>query len=61
MKRNRYYLDTDCSGHWYIIPVVRYDEFVKWVESEEPNTPEYAIAVNGSPTRVTFENPKIAE
>ena len=46
--------DWDC--HWFVVPRVRLDEWRAWNEAENPYAvpPDYAIAVGGAPSLVTF-------
>lgn len=60
----RFYLDTDNSSHWYIIPMARrkdWERFLELPEDDEASwtVPTYAREVGGSPTLVTFEAPKV--
>ncbi len=57
-----YFMDSDDSGHWYVIPAARRKEWELWLESDGEDAwdaPSFAEAVNGSPSRVTFEAPVI--
>ena len=58
----RYFLDRDDSGHWYLVPAERRKEWVAWVcmDEEDPVSsivPAYARRLNVSPSRVTFAGP----
>ena len=60
----KYFLDTDSSAHWYVIPWDRREEWELWAQLEDDDErawtpPEWAKAVNGSPSGVVFENPQI--
>jgi hypothetical protein len=53
-------LVQDGDGHWYVIPVDRQADFVKWAaNTDETWVPDWASAVNGSPTLVTFNKYQI--
>ena len=57
----RYFLDADQCGHWFIIPAEKRDEWNEFINIDEDDPlgwemPEWVIHLNGSPTRVTFEN-----
>lgn len=57
----RWFLDCDQSGHDYLVPVSKRDEWEQWVDlpEDDPNAwmvPPWAIAVNG-PSQVTFTLP----
>lgn len=57
----RYFLDADQCGHWFIIPAEKRDEWNEFINVDEDDPagwemPEWVIYLNGSPTRVTFEN-----
>lgn len=63
-KRERYYLDSDGDGHWFVIPVSKRKEWAKWCELDSEDEaawtpPEFAKKVGGSYTLVTFESFKI--
>lgn len=60
----KYYLDTDQSGHWYIVPVDRSQEWSEWQELDDDDeraweAPEWAQMVGGAPQAVQFENPEV--
>lgn len=60
----RYFLSVDNDCHWYVIPESRRKEWDAWRDIDEDdeaswNVPDWALAVGGSPTLVTFENPKL--
>jgi hypothetical protein len=61
----RYFLDTDDSCHWYLVPLSRKAEWAAWVEEICSAKPEdeidweerdYAIRING-PSSIVFEEP----
>lgn len=59
----RFYLDCDDDGHWYLIPVKRRDDFSEWLSQDWQAplanfiTPPYATEVD-NPHYVTFEAPE---
>ena len=60
----QYYLDTDQSGHWYIVPIDRAHEWSEWQELDDDDpaawdAPEWAQMVGGAPQVVQFENPEV--
>lgn len=60
----RYFLDTDQSGHWYLVPIAKEQEWNAWGEIDEDDptswvTPAFAQPVNGAPQLVTFVDPKV--
>lgn len=59
----RYVLTEDDDGHHYVIPASQQDAWDNWVNSDEADwgaeAPGWAQSVGGSPTLVTFTNPKI--
>jgi hypothetical protein len=62
----KFFLDSDDSGHWYIIPAKKEKEWQKFIDSNEDDegswdTPVWAKPVNGHPSQVLFENPEVAE
>jgi hypothetical protein len=61
LKQYGYFLDQDCSTHWYVVPEARRVEWDAWCALDEDDedaweAPEYATRLNGSPTRVTFRS-----
>ncbi len=56
--RPRYQLTSDDDGHWYVIPSAKVGRWLVWVAGAEADggcdPPEWAVRVNGSPSRVTF-------
>lgn len=55
-KTKDYVLVSDDDGHWYVIPAGRENEFDVAIMGNSPQTPEWAEAVGGAPTRVKFQN-----
>lgn len=58
----RYMLVMDNDGHWYVIPVDKWldwDKFCGGPEYEAGDVPEYATALGGSYSLVTFTDPRI--
>lgn len=56
---NEWFLDQDCSSHWYVVPRSRQAEWDAWtsIDEDDPkawNAPEWAARIGGSPTLVTF-------
>lgn len=63
--RMRYFLDTDCSGHWYIVPVTNKRQWDNWTNIDEEDerswkVPKYVQAVGGHPSIITFTDPQQA-
>ena len=61
---DRYFLSQDNDCHWYLVPVRLTPTWVEWLalDSDDERAwtePAGVLAVNGAPTRVTFENPRI--
>lgn len=59
----RFFLDQDNSCHWYLVPNDKAEEWVKWRDLPEEdetswNEPEWAQRLGGSPSNVTFTDPK---
>ena len=59
----RYFLSQDNSSHWYIIPVDKQSAWEAWTGLDEDDekswtAPEWAIALSGSPSLVTFTDPQ---
>lgn len=47
--------DEDC--HWYVIPFANLYQFIDWINDiEDPVPPEWAVSVNGAPSRVKFKS-----
>jgi hypothetical protein len=58
----RYFLDQDCSSHWYLIPFDKQDEWKVYTEIPEDDprcwdTPAFADSIDG-PSSITFTSPK---
>lgn len=65
MHPDRYFLDRDDDGHWYVIPVHHMDDWNAWrnLGSDDKRSwdvPSYAREVGGSHTLVSFSRPEIA-
>lgn len=64
MSKERYSLTTDGDGHWYVVPLRKMQRFNKLLaEGEKDEWCEFInefgeYAVGGSPTLVSFENPR---
>lgn len=63
-KTERWILISDDDGHWYLIPASRHEEFDKLLytgdeECEDFNDVFGEMYINGSPSLVTFTDPKI--
>lgn len=61
----RYRLVRDDDAHWYLIPEGDEEQFRKWVDYTVAEEQEHYIGpdyddcrINGSPSRVTFLDPK---
>lgn len=58
--RKGYFLDRDCSGHWYVVEEAHRDDWDQWCDwgSEDDERgwtePDYAQRLDGSPSRVVF-------
>lgn len=55
-----FFLTTDQSSHWYVVPANRAEEWLIWCQLPEENeaawdAPEWAIRVNGAPELVRFK------
>lgn len=66
MSEERYTLEQDNDGHWYIVPCRLIHEFQDWLtmieETEEDyGYPEGVTSVGGSPSLVSFTNPMVQE
>ena len=61
----RYFLDQDNDGHWYVVRREKSHVWDEWLDlpSDNPDAWEppvgVAYPVGGSPTLVTFTNPRI--
>lgn len=51
---DRYYLDSDDDGHWYVVPLSRRAEFSAWLDSPDAAPPPGVVEVGGSPSLVRF-------
>ena len=59
----RYFLDTDNSCHWYMIPVENRAEWLSWCALDEEDeaswtAPEFAKRLGGHPNMITFADPQ---
>jgi len=57
-----FFIGTDCSGHEYIVPFAKYDEWNEWVDIPEDDErsweePSYAIRLDGG--TLIFQKPQI--
>lgn len=60
----RFFLDRDNDGHWYIVPVAIKDIWDDWCDLDSDDeaawtVPEGVTRVPGNPRLVTFTNPTI--
>lgn len=60
---NRYFLDRDNSGHWYVVPERYRTEWEAWVELPEEDeasweVPAYARALGTALSCCTFTDPQ---
>jgi hypothetical protein len=60
----RYVLVQDNDSHWYVIPEGKQAEFNAWLEIDSDDerawdAPEFAHAVGGAPSAVSFKDPHI--
>lgn len=63
IEPDRYFMDTDQNGHWFIIPEKFRNEWREWSEIPEEDERSWvpylhAIPINGDPTTATFCFPK---
>ena len=59
----RHYL-TAHRGNWYVVPVDKSEEWEEWLSLDSDDqrswvVPDYAQAVGGSPSMVSFSDPEI--
>lgn len=60
----KFFLDQDDDGHWYVVPVNKMPEWDDWLnlDPDDPKSwsmPTFVNYVGGSPSLVTFTNPEI--
>ena len=60
----RYYLAQDNDSHWYIVPCDNRYQWDSWLcippeDTRSWDIPEYAKAIGGSPSMVTFTDPQL--
>lgn len=66
MGEEKFTLEQDDAGHWYVVPCRVIHEFKDWlafVDDEEfdpDGYPEGVKRVGGAPSLVTFSNPEIS-
>lgn len=61
----RYFLSQDNDCHWFVIPVARQREWDLWreIDSDDERAwtpPDFAQAIGGSPSTVTFCAPEFS-
>ncbi len=66
MDNTRFCLVTDNDCHWFIIPADKRDEWNEWcdIDSDDErawDAPDFARDLGGSPSSVTFENPRFTD
>jgi len=54
----RFVLESDYDGHWYVVPKNKLSAFYAWLESAEVDEPYFAVRVSG-PSLVSFTNYEI--
>ena len=62
--RDKYFLDQDGDGHWFVVPVSRKEEWDNWaaLDSDDETAwtaPNFVEEVGGAPQSVIFERFKI--
>lgn len=60
---NQYFISSDNSSHWYIIPESYRKEWDDWCNLDEDDerswdAPSFAEAIGGPPSQIIFINPK---
>lgn len=65
MLTGRYFIDSDCDGHAFVVPVdheCEWDARLDLGEDDEDawEAPEWAIPIGGSPRRLTFTDPVVS-
>jgi hypothetical protein len=63
LAEERFFLAQDGDCHWYVVPAARREEWEAWREipSEDERAwevPSFARELGGSPSMVTFVDPK---
>lgn len=63
MDNTRYRLVQDNDCHWYLIPADKGEEWDEWCDIPDDDerswdAPDFAQGLNGSPSAVTFDNPR---
>jgi len=63
MNEERFFLGRDNSGHWYLIPLSHYDDYIRWnnLDKDDPESwdaPDWMKRLDGSPSRITFLDPQ---
>jgi hypothetical protein len=58
----RYFLGRDNSAHWYLVDASKRAEWEAWCDIPEDDerswdAPDFAKALGGTPSRVTFADP----
>ena len=63
-KTARYVLTQDNDGHWYAVPALRLGLWNDWLSLDSDDEaswepPDYAISIGGSPSLLSFTDPRI--
>ncbi len=63
MKSARYFLGSDNSSHWYLVPVAHRKDWEAWTNLDEDDeasweAPDFAVRLGGHLSQVTFADPK---
>lgn len=59
----RFFLSQDGDCHWFIVPVAKRDEWYEWKEIDGDDErswvpPDFAVPVGGSPSMISFADPR---
>jgi hypothetical protein len=55
----RFFIDCDDDGHWYVVPVAMRPAWEVWLDEDPNDVPEWAREVGGAVNYVTFSDPEV--
>lgn len=61
---DRFYLARDNDGHWFVVPIANREDWRTWLDLDGDDerswtVPDFAEPVDGSPSLVSFTDPRI--
>jgi len=59
MSTDRFFLDSDDDGHWYLVPLDIKEEWIEWNNLGTDEPPEGVQELGSHPNVVSFLSPDI--